>query len=134
MITRSGIQKLAMLCLVATASLLLAAQPVAADDARLTIKAAVYRTEPGREAGVKTDFVRWYGYGPYGYGAYRGRVWGAPVYGYPYRPYVGVGVGIAPTYVVPAYVAPTYVAPYPAPVPVYGPAYGYPVYGYRYGW
>jgi len=131
MITRSGIQKLAMVCLLSGVTWLADVQPGAADDVRLTIKPAVYRTEVASETGVKTEFVRWYGYGPYGYGAYRGRVWGAPGYGYPYRPY---GVGIAPAYVAPAYVAPAYVAPYGPPVPVYGPAYGYPVYGYRYGW
>lgn len=131
MITRSGIQKLALVCLLAGATWSLTAQAVSADDARLTIRPAVLRTEAGGDNGVKTELVRWYGYGPYGYGAYRGRVWGAPAWGYPaavYRPYVGVGVGIAPAYVAPAPV-----------VPVYGPAYGYPVYGYpaygyRYGW
>jgi len=130
MITRSGIQKVALACLLTGATWSLTAQSASADDVRLTIKPAVLRTEGASDNGVKTELVRWYGYGP------RARVWGAPAWGYAapgyYRPYVGVGVGIAPAYV----------APYPAPapvVPVYGPAYGYPMYGYpaygyRYGW
>jgi hypothetical protein len=126
MVTRSGIQKLALVCLLAGATWSLTAQASSADDARLTIKPAVLRTEAAGDNGVKTELVRWYGYGPY-----RARYWGPPVWGYPAPAYygpVGVGVGIAPAYVAPAPV-----------VPVYGPAYGYPVYGYpaygyRYGW
>ena len=104
-----------------------APSPAAADDQRLNIRPAVYRSDDTAAAAAKIELVGWrrgagyhawgpgwgyrgyyrpYGYYYGGYPAYR-------YYGYPVSPYYGYGYG------------------YPA----YGYGYGYPAYGfYSYGY
>lgn len=96
------------------AALTLGSTQASADDARLTVTPAVYRTGDSAQS-PQIQLVRHGGYGGHyggwhgGYGGWRGGYRG---YGYGgfyrpyYRPYIGIGIG---------------------------PAYGYGGYGYGYG-
>jgi len=85
----------------------LAPLPAAADEARVNVAPAVYRTANGDGGGATTQFARYRGY--YGWG-WRGA----------YRPYYGYRYG--------------YYRPYRVR-PFYGANYGYgPAYGYGYGY
>jgi hypothetical protein len=122
MSTKTRIIGSAALCAGVLAAFAIAGSQASADDARLTVTPAVYRTADGDDHGATIQLVR-HGWG----GGYRGG-WGGGYRGYRYggwggygyrpivRPYVGFGYGY------PAY------GGYGYGYPAYG--YGYPAYGY----
>jgi len=115
-------------CVGALTALSCAGSRASADDARLTVTPAVYRTA-GDDNGATIQLVRhgWgggyrggWGGGYRGYG-YGNRGWGGYGYRPIVRPYFGYGYGY-----------PAYGYGYPA-YGYYGGGYGYPAYGYGSG-
>jgi len=131
MITKKWIISSVLACAGVLAAFTFAGAKASADDARLRLTPAVYRSADGDGQGATIQLVRhgWGGgYHGYGYGGgYRG--WGGygyrpyyrPSYGYGY-PGFGYGVGYGVGYGLSGY-------GYGYP-PAYG--YGYPGYGYGY--
>jgi hypothetical protein len=122
MITRNRMIGLAIACVAVGAFFLTASTPASANDGRLTVTPAVYRTESSTP-GPTTQFV---GYGYYGrgwgpgYRGYGGYGWGGYGYRPYYRPYFYGG------YPAVGYGYRAYGYGYP------GYGYGYPGYGYGY--
>lgn len=115
MLTRNGMLGMTIAFVVVVGTIVFSSSQASADDARLTVAPAIYRSDGSGTTGAQVQTVQWYGRG-YGYGY---RPYYRPYYGGYYRPYYG-GYG----YAYPAY---GYGYGYPA----YG--YGYPAYGYGYG-
>jgi hypothetical protein len=125
MLTRRATMGMVVAGVALIAALAFDSAQASADDARLTVTPAVYRTGNSSQS-AQVQLVRhgwgggyhggWHG-GYSGWGGYRGYGYGGSYRPY-YRPYVGIGIG---------------------PVYSYGPGYGYgygyggyPAYGYGY--
>ena len=111
MLTSKKFIGLALACAGTLAAFTFAQSRASADDGRLAVTPAVYRSADGDGHGATIQLARhgWGGHHGYGYhGGYRG--WG----GYGYRPYVRPYYGFGAGYGYPAY------------------GYGYPAHGYGY--
>jgi len=126
MSTKTRIIGSAVVCAGVLAVVAFCGSQASADDTRVTVTPAVYRTADGDDHGATVQLARWggrgWGGGYRGWGGYRGYGWGGGYrgwggYGYRplYRPYYG-GFGVGYGY------------------PAYGYGYGYPAYGYGYGY